>query len=292
MMNIQSNYKRTEAGTRELTQRQFKINARARTLLLLLEKDDIKQLSVDASNKIANAENFQTLLDLGLIYDTTTHQQTTLMSTNEIANHKAESNSQRHLSDDLATEPTNNNTQPQPSFLSKVSRTLSQVNEALQSEKVERKLSSTETAQQVDFEALPDHVIENKTVQSVSAEIKMYEPAKQHTKTIEPVSPFKAPTPIPPKPESFAEEKSSVATISFEEVKILMQQTLQQYCGLMAKALIVAIGNAENTHMLRQYQSKWLTSLFETRIGRQQLNELLSVINASLEHIDHNQLAS
>ncbi len=110
MMNIQSNYKRTEAGTRELTQRQFKINARARTLLLLLEKDDIKQLSVDASNKIANAENFQTLLDLGLIYDTTTHQQTTLMSTNEIANHKAESNSQRHLSDDLATEPTNNNT--------------------------------------------------------------------------------------------------------------------------------------------------------------------------------------
>ena len=71
-----------------------------------------------------------------------------------------------------------------------------------------------------------------------------------------------------------------------------MQQTLQQYCGLMAKALIVAIENAENTHQLRQYQSKWLTSLFETRIGREQLNELLSVINASLEHVDHNQLAS
>ncbi|MCJ8146821.1 hypothetical protein MKI79_07895 [Acinetobacter sp. A3.8] len=292
MMNIQSNYKRTEAGTRELTQRQLKINARTRTLLLLLEKDDIKQLSIDASNKIANAENFQTLLDLGLIYDTTTDQPTTLMSINEIASHKAESNSQRHLSDDLATEPTNNNTQPKPNFLSKVSRTLSQVNEALQSERVERKLSSTEIASKANFEAQPDKVVENETVQSMSAEIKMSEPAKQRSKTIEPVSPFKAPTPIPPKPEPLAEEKSSVATIGFEEVKSLMQQTLQQYCGLMAKALIVAIGNAENTHQLRQYQSKWLTSLFETRIGRQQLNELLSVINASLEHVDHNQLAS
>ena len=292
MMNILSNYKRTEAGTRELTQRQLKINARTRTLLLLIEKDNFKQLNADASNKIASTENFQTLLDLGLIYDTTIHKQTTLISSNEIADHQAESISQTHFIDDLATEPTNNNTQPKSSFLSKVSRTLSQVNEALQSEKVERKLSSTETAQQVDFEAMSDHVIENKTVQSVSAEIKMSEPAKQRRKTIEPLSPFKAPTPIPPKPKPLAEEKSSVATISFEEVKNLMQQTLQQYCGLMAKALIVAIGNAENTHQLRQYQSKWLTSLFETRIGREQLNELLSVINASLEHVDHNQLAS
>ena len=116
-MNNQSKYKRTEAGTRELTQRQLKINARARTLLLLLEKDDIKQLSADASNKIASVENFQTLLDLGLIYDTTIHQQTTLISSNEIVDHQAESISQTHFIDDLATEPSNNNTQPKFNFL-------------------------------------------------------------------------------------------------------------------------------------------------------------------------------
>lgn len=290
MMNNQSKYKRTEAGTRELTQRQLKINARARTLLLLLEKDDIKQLSADASNKIASAENFQTLLDLGLIYDTTIHQQTTLISSNEIADHQAESISQTHFIDDLATEPTNNNTQPKSSFLSKVSRTFSQVNEALQSEKVERKLVVQESTDNPRFDTTLNLIKEE--VAKQTHDIKTANSKAQSAKIIEPASPFKAPTPIPPKPEQIAEEKPSVATISFEEVKNLMQQTLQQYCGLMAKALIVAIGNAENTHQLRQYQSKWLTSLFETRIGRQQLNELLSVINASLEHVDHNQLAS
>ncbi len=291
MMNIQSNYKRTEAGTRELTQRQLKINARTRTLLLLLEKDDIKQLSIDASNKIANAENFQTLLDLGLIYDTTIHQQTTLIASNEIADHQAESISQTHFIDDLATEPSNNNTQPKSDFLSKVSRTLSQVNEALQSEKVERKLVVQESTDNPRFDTTLN-LIKEETAKQTLDDTRTANSIAQSAKIIEPASPFKAPTPIPPKPEQIAEEKPSVTTISFEEVKNLMQQTLQQYCGLMAKALIVAIGNAENTHQLRQYQSKWLTSLFETRIGRQQLNELLSVINASLEHVDHNQLAS
>ena len=291
MMNIQSNYKRTEAGTRELTQRQLKINARTRTLLLLLEKDDIKQLSVDALNKIANAENFQTLLDLGLIYDTTIHQQTTLISSNEIVDHHAESISQTHFIHDLATEPTNNNTQPKSNFLSKVSRTLSQVNEALQSEKVERKLVVQENTDNPRFDTTLN-LIKEETAKQTLDDTRTANSKAQSAKIIEPASPFKAPTPIPPKPEQIAEEKPSVTTISFEEVKNLMQQTLQQYCGLMAKALIVAIGNAENTHQLRQYQSKWLTSLFETRIGRQQLNELLSVINASLEHVNHNQLAS
>ena len=291
MMNIQSNYKRTEAGTRELTQRQFKINARTRTLLLLLEKDDIKQLSNDASNKIANAENFQTLFDLGLIYDTTIHQQTTLIASNEIVDHQAESISQTHFIDDLATEPSNNNTQPKFNFLSKVSRTLSQVNEALQSEKVERKLVVQESTDNPRFDTTLN-LIKEETAKQTLDDTRTANSKAQSAKIIEPASPFKAPTPIPPKPEQIAEEKPSVTTISFEEVKNLMQQTLQQYCGLMAKALIVAIGNAENTHQLRQYQSKWLTSLFETRIGRQQLNELLSIINASLEHVDHNQLAS
>lgn len=291
MMNILSNYKRTEAGTRELTQRQLKINARTRTLLLLIEKDNFKQLNADASNKIASTENFQTLLDLGLIYDTTIHKQTTLISSNEIASHKAESNSQTHFIDDLATEPTNNNTQPKSSFLSKVSRTLSQVNEALQSEKVERKLVVQESTDNPRFDTTLN-LIKEETAKQTLDDTRTANSKAQSAKIIEPASPFKAPTPIPPKPEQIAEEKPSVTTISFEEVKNLMQQTLQQYCGLMAKALIVAIGNAENTHQLRQYQSKWLTSLFETRIGREQLNELLSVINASLEHVDHNQLAS
>jgi Spy/CpxP family protein refolding chaperone len=65
-----------------------------------------------------------------------------------------------------------------------------------------------------------------------------------------------------------------------------MQQTLKQYCGLMAKNLILAIENAHPTHDIRQYQGKWLTTLFETRISRQQLNELLQAINQSMDNIE------
>ena len=205
MMNIQSNYKRTEAGTRELTQRQLKINARTRTLLLLLEKDDIKQLSIDASNKIANAENFQTLLDLGLIYDTTIHQQTTLIASNEIADHQAESISQTHFIDDLATEPSNNNTQPKSNFLSKVSRTLSQVNAALQSEKVERKLVVQESTDNPRFDTTLN-LIKEETAKQTLDDTRTANSKAQSAKIIEPASPFKAPTPIPPKPEQIAEE--------------------------------------------------------------------------------------
>ncbi len=62
-----------------------------------------------------------------------------------------------------------------------------------------------------------------------------------------------------------------------EEIQKIMQNTLQQYCGLMAKQLIISIAQAQSIEDIRLYQSKWLTTLFESRINRQELNQLLFI---------------
>lgn len=60
-------YMRTELGTLEIKARHFSLSARTRTLLLLLESDDLAQLSEDARNKIITPENIDTLLKYQLI---------------------------------------------------------------------------------------------------------------------------------------------------------------------------------------------------------------------------------
>lgn len=74
--------------------------------------------------------------------------------------------------------------------------------------------------------------------------------------------------------------------MSFADIRDLMRDTLKQYCGLMAKNLILAIENSHSVQDLRYHQKKWLTSLFETKIPRQRLTVLLQHINHHLQNID------
>jgi hypothetical protein len=74
--------------------------------------------------------------------------------------------------------------------------------------------------------------------------------------------------------------------LSLAEIKLLMQDSLKQYSGLMSKQLIQAIDQSSSTQDLRHYQSKWLTTMFETRMPRQQINALLQQINHSIKQLD------
>ncbi|MFU8927109.1 hypothetical protein [Acinetobacter puyangensis] len=206
-------YKRTISGTEELQQRRLRLSARARTLLLLLESDDLKQHHSEAYNKIASIENYQILLQLGLIYaiETTTSDQT--------------------LTTQHAT------------CISKSKSSIAQ--------------NSPESNETIN-------VAENSVKQSVVEEYVIVEKIEQ---------------PV-------VEIISELPILSFEEIKILMQQTLKQYAGLMAKNLIVAIENAKNIQDIKKHQSNWLTTLFETRISRQQLTSLMQHINQSIEQIN------
>ncbi|MCH4248283.1 MAG: hypothetical protein LKF82_10725 [Acinetobacter populi] len=206
-------YKRTILGTEELQQRRLRLSARARTLLLLLESDDLKQHNSEAYSKITSIENYQILLELGLIYavETANSDQT---STTQHDTHISESET-----------------------------FIAQNNPA-----------SNETI----------NVAENPVTQSVVEQPVIVEKIEQ---------------PV-------AEIVSELPILSFEEIKILMQQTLKQYAGLMAKNLIVAIENAKNIQEIKKHQSNWLTTLFETRISRQQLTSLMQHINQSIDQMN------
>ena len=60
-------YKRTELGLAEIQTRNIRLPARARTLLLLLESVDIHNLNNNINAKIVTQENFDILLQAGLI---------------------------------------------------------------------------------------------------------------------------------------------------------------------------------------------------------------------------------
>lgn len=206
-------YKRTISGTEELQQRHLRLSARARTLLLLLESDDLKQHHSEAYNKIASIENYQILLQLGLIYAVkTTSSDRTLTMQHVTCIPKSESS---------------------------IAQNSPESNETI-------------------------NVAENSVKQSVVEQSVIVEKIEQ---------------PV-------AEIISELPILSFEEIKILMQQTLKQYAGLMAKNLIVAIENARNIQDIKKHQSNWLTTLFETRISRQQLTSLMQHINQSIEQIN------
>lgn len=206
-------YKRTELGDQELLQRKLRLSSRARTLLLLLESEDLKQPTGNTFEKIANPQNYQILLDLNLIVD---------------------------QSVDSTRQPIN------AEIIPTVQHTIVQT-------------TSSTPVQNISDTTIVDHQSASQTT------IQASEPVS----TAENLSVIEASTPL-----------------SFVEIKLLMQHTLKQYCGLMAKNLVNAIEQSSSTYEIRQYQSKWLTSLFETRISRQQLNELLRVINHSMDKIE------
>ena len=74
--------------------------------------------------------------------------------------------------------------------------------------------------------------------------------------------------------------------LSFEEVKQLMAQRLQQNCGLMAKQLINRILQTQDLRNLKLCQMQWITELQESRISAHDLNQCLKQINFSLQKLN------
>jgi hypothetical protein len=74
--------------------------------------------------------------------------------------------------------------------------------------------------------------------------------------------------------------------LSFEEVKQLMAQRLQQNCGLMAKQLINRILQTQDLRNLKLCQMQWITELQESRISAHDLNQCLKQINFSLQRLN------
>lgn len=70
--------------------------------------------------------------------------------------------------------------------------------------------------------------------------------------------------------------------LNFDDVKQLMIQPLQQYCGLMGKLLIEKIKRSEQLAQLKACQMQWITLLQESRISPKNLNDALQHINLSM----------
>ena len=85
---------------------------------------------------------------------------------------------------------------------------------------------------------------------------------------------------------NFKNENIELDTIlSFEDVKELMIKSLQEYCGLLAKPLIIQIENALNLEILQRCRMQWITHLQESKIHPNKLNFYLQHINYSLVKI-------
>lgn len=199
-------YKRTTLGDQEILGRHLKLSARLRTLLLLIESDDLKKLD----EKIANPQYFSTLLELGLI--------TYLEQENQLRQ------SDMHVVDEEITAQA-------------------------------AAISSIKSTQHKGFVAQGLGQVANN----------------------------KAELDVEPNLDKFLYQFEDM---SFADIRDLMRDTLKQYCGLMAKQLILAIENSHSVQDLRYHQKKWLTSLFETKIPRQRLTLLLQQINHHLQNID------
>ncbi|WP_130803018.1 hypothetical protein [Acinetobacter ihumii] len=76
--------------------------------------------------------------------------------------------------------------------------------------------------------------------------------------------------------------------LTIEEIKLLMTNTLSQYCGLLAQQLVEQIKAANHFKQLKVCQMQWITHLQESRIPPQQLNHTLQQINYALHDLQNN----
>ncbi|MGK8803731.1 hypothetical protein [Acinetobacter seifertii] len=76
-----------------------------------------------------------------------------------------------------------------------------------------------------------------------------------------------------------------VQQLSFEEIQLLMKQSLGQFCGLMAKPLIQKIEQIKTLQELKMCQMQWTTHLQESRIPPHELAKTLQSINYSIQLI-------
>ncbi|MFU9047952.1 hypothetical protein ACNAUY_16375 [Acinetobacter tibetensis] len=92
---------------------------------------------------------------------------------------------------------------------------------------------------------------------------------------------------VQPNPSIEVEPKfEDLVALDFDDVKYLMAQLLQKYCGLMAKKLILRIQGSEDIRALKLCQMQWITQLQETRIPPKELNRILHQINFSLQRLN------
>ena len=89
-----------------------------------------------------------------------------------------------------------------------------------------------------------------------------------------------------PATEPQHEIELTLEELSFEQVKHLMAQLLQQNCGLMGKQLTTRILNSHDLRSLKLCQMQWITELQESRIRPHELNQCLKQINFSLQKLN------
>ena len=92
--------------------------------------------------------------------------------------------------------------------------------------------------------------------------------------------------PISQVTESQNEIEMIIEALDFEEVKQLMTHLLQQNCGLMAKQLTTRILQTQDLRSLKLCQMQWITTLQESRIPADELNQCLKQINFSLQRLN------
>ncbi|WP_180081463.1 MULTISPECIES: hypothetical protein [unclassified Acinetobacter] len=71
----------------------------------------------------------------------------------------------------------------------------------------------------------------------------------------------------------------------FETLQLYMCNLLHQYCGLMAKKLVISIQNTEEISQLKSCQMQWTTLLNESHIQPKLLRHALQQVNYSLNHL-------
>lgn len=86
-------------------------------------------------------------------------------------------------------------------------------------------------------------------------------------------------------PTEITQPPIPVQQLTFEEIQLLMKQSLSQYCGLIAKPLIQKIEQIKNLQELKMCQMQWITSLQESRIPPHELAHTLHSINYSIQLI-------
>lgn len=76
---------------------------------------------------------------------------------------------------------------------------------------------------------------------------------------------------------------SHIKLLEFHQIQVLMIELLEQYCGLMAKHLVMEIKKSQAIHTLKSCQIKWITHLQESRISPSLLKQHLYLINISIQ---------
>lgn len=86
--------------------------------------------------------------------------------------------------------------------------------------------------------------------------------------------------------------EQSFKKLYLEDIKELMIESLQRYCGLMAKIYIQNIARSQDVQSLKKCQMQWVTALQESRIPPETLNQLLKQINYSLSALMNSNMTA